>query len=263
MMLKSRQEIDMLFVSTGIVLFIILSSICFADGIAYTDIRKIKRENENLVVKHYHDWSARTSHSRFKMIVTTQNPFTHKNNYSYLECIDKKSEKSIFKLPVPALTYLSISEDSNFIIGLSNIKLHNPFQLVIINRDGKIIKKRHIAKYEVAFSLTEYDAFKKKFQKQNLFLKKLGRIYNVGSTVFVDFFTPGIVNIFGKGCFNYLLEKEKLNHLSRNFCESVSNFVSWYKEPDPQILLKYEGKELVAISLLDPVGERFEISIKE
>jgi hypothetical protein len=58
--------------------------------------------------------------------------------------------------------------------------------------------------------------------------------------------------------------KMKPFHLSKNFGESVSNWVYWYKEPDSKIQLKYNKQnQLIGISLLDRKGcdlkSRFQI----
>jgi hypothetical protein len=96
---------------------------CFSDEIAYRERLKISVENKDLVIIHYHDWSKDTDKKRNKMITTHQDPFLSDNDYSYLECRDKKTGHQNFKKPVPALTKIQISSDSNYIIGLSKIKV--------------------------------------------------------------------------------------------------------------------------------------------
>jgi hypothetical protein len=43
----------------------------------------------------------------------------------------------LFRVPVPALTYIWISPDSKYVVGLSNIKLWNPYQIVVYSRSGE------------------------------------------------------------------------------------------------------------------------------
>jgi hypothetical protein len=50
----------------------------------------------------------------------------------------------IFRRPVPALTYIWISRDSKYIVGISNVKLWNPYQLVVFSRSGDRLFERKI-----------------------------------------------------------------------------------------------------------------------
>ncbi len=62
---------------------------------------------------------------------------------------------------------------------------------------------------------------------------------------------------------SYLYSKIVDSHLSKNFSESVTNWVFWYNEENPKIELRYNEKvQLIGVSLLDPKGERFEIPIQ-
>jgi hypothetical protein len=45
---------------------------------------------------------------------------------------------------VPALTLLWISPDSRYVVGLSNVKLWNPYQLVVFSRAGRRVFERSI-----------------------------------------------------------------------------------------------------------------------
>jgi hypothetical protein len=45
---------------------------------------------------------------------------------------------------VPALTHLWIAPDSRYVVGLSNLKLHNPYQLVVFTRSGRRVFEKRI-----------------------------------------------------------------------------------------------------------------------
>jgi hypothetical protein len=109
----------------------------FADAVGYADIKDIREQNAALTVEHHHDWSRATEPARYKMITTTHDPFTAENTYSWLRAVDRASGKELFRTPVPALTQLWISPDSRYIVGISSIKLWNPYQLVVFTRSGK------------------------------------------------------------------------------------------------------------------------------
>ena len=70
------------------------------------------------------------------MISTNKDVFTTQNTYSSLRVSDLRDGKLLFTVPVPALTHLWISKDSHFIVGISNIKLWNPIQVVVFDSRG-------------------------------------------------------------------------------------------------------------------------------
>jgi hypothetical protein len=90
---------------------------------------------------HHHDWG-KGRNARWKMTSTTKDPFTADNDYSYLVVLDIKTDAEIFRRPVPALTSIWISPDSKYIVGVSNVKLWNPYQLVVFSRSGDRLFER-------------------------------------------------------------------------------------------------------------------------
>lgn len=247
-----------------IILFLFTSRIlCFSDEIAYGEKLKLSIENEKFTVIHYHDWSKDSYEKRYKMITTHQDPFLNDNDYSYLECLDKKSGQQIFKKPVPALSKIQISNDSNYIIGLSKIKLDNPYQLVIFDKQGNLICKKHIAATEALLTLSEFQDFKKKFPSLYNYMTERKMIVIEKDKVYLDYLDCGIQTGITKDTLAYLFSKEAVNHLSEGFSESVTNHIYWYKEPNPKIKFKYNCQELIAISLLDSKGKRFMIPLKQ
>ncbi|MFZ6800535.1 hypothetical protein [Undibacterium sp. Di24W] len=78
------------------------------------------------------------------MISTDKNPFSSLNTYSYIQVSDKKSGNILFKSPVPALTVIWATPDSNYIVGISNIKVWNPYHLVVFNKKGELLYKAAI-----------------------------------------------------------------------------------------------------------------------
>lgn len=75
------------------------------------------------------------------MFLGNANPFTGENDYAFIECLDKKTRKVVFKQPTPALTHLIISPNEQFVVGVSDIKALNPYHLVVFNLKGQLIKK--------------------------------------------------------------------------------------------------------------------------
>ncbi len=158
----------MLLASIGIV--------ALADRVGYSLVFDCKAVSEDIIAEHHHDWSESTRAARWKMISTDKDVFNSKNTYSFLRVVGRRDSRQKFQVPVPALAHLWISPDSRFIVGVSNIKLWNPAQLVVLNARGTVLLAKSI----------QASSF------------------------------PGAT-------------------------ESVSNWVTWYKEPSPAISIQATG----------------------
>jgi hypothetical protein len=97
------------------------------------------------VVEHHHDWSRETEAARWKMVSGSRDPFGAENTFASLRVSERKSGRELFSSPVPALTCLWISPDSRYVVGLSNIKLQNPIQLVVFDRSGRRLFAKGLA----------------------------------------------------------------------------------------------------------------------
>jgi hypothetical protein len=78
------------------------------------------------------------------MVSTRAGPFVPENDWSRLRVAARASGKLLFDAPVPALTFLWISPDSRYVVGLSNIQVWNDVQLVVFARDGRRLLDRGI-----------------------------------------------------------------------------------------------------------------------
>lgn len=245
-----------------ITLILLLGITSFADRIRYNKIANLKVENEKVIVRHYHNWSD-SKYEKWYKIFPEEKRFSDMDiDYAYIECYEKKTGNILFKKPSPALTKIHISDDSRYIIGISNIKVINPYQFVVYNRGGDIIYKKHIAASEAKLTLPEYKEFGQRYPSQTKFLEELHRITLYSNSFYIDFLSVGMPEILGKA-WVFLIKKEAPNYLSKNFGESVTNYVTWYSEVDPKIELRYNNsRQLIGVSLLDPRGERFEIPIE-
>ncbi|GMO40639.1 MAG: hypothetical protein Ta2B_20460 [Termitinemataceae bacterium] len=247
----------------GFIIFSYISMPIFCDRAAYSEKVRIEIESENYRIIHVHDWSLSTKNERHEMMISKeQDPFRRSNNFAYIECIDKRIEKIVFHIPTSAFTHLFISENENYIAGISNIMLDNPYQLIIITITGDIIKKRHITSEEARMRYDDFTNFKNKFQSEFQFLQSRKRIFYIDSYYYIDFLGMSPV-LLGNGVFKFLLKYIHENHLSNNFSQSVTNWVFWFNESNPDLLFNYKNKELYSISILDQENKRIEIPIME
>ncbi len=245
------------------VLFSFLGTVnLFSDIVGYAEFRSIVAESKNFIVIHIHDWTDATRDARYKMITTHQNPFTTQNTYAFFECIDKKTGNVLFKRHCPALTKIEISKDEKFIIGLSDIKLWNPYQFVLYSIKGELLKKRHITPQEAKLTQKQLDDFKNKFPAQYAYLYRKGCIFRASQSWYIDYMSTNMPDKQDKA-WNHLYNYTTTNHLSTNFSGSVTNWIHWYDDKDPSFIFNYRGSELYSISLVDPKQKRFELKIKE
>ena len=101
------------------------ASPAFADRAAYSGVVDLKKTSLALSVEHHHDWS-------------------HPAHPSTLRVRDRLSGKPLFDTTVPAITYLWISPDSRYIVGLSNIKYLNQYQLIVLSDSGQELLKQDL-----------------------------------------------------------------------------------------------------------------------
>jgi len=231
-----------------------------AEPTSYSGKILITAESENFIAKHYHNWTSDTEEELYEMISTDQNPFNEKNNYAYIELIDKRTGKTIFKKPSTALTQIEISKNEKHIVGISNIMVWNPYQLVIYDTNGKLIKKRNFSSEEAKLTLTEYDKFAVNYHTE---CEKLTEFtYYQNDNVYIDFLRTGMPTELGDA-WDYLMDFIVPNHLTSNIWETTTNYVQWFHEEDPKMELNYENERLKSIAINDTQNKRFKINIIE
>jgi hypothetical protein len=127
---------------TALWLMAVASTPAHADRVGYDKVVDLQAETGTVRAEHHHDWGFATHDARWKMISTTENPFTADNDYSYLRLLDKATGAELFRRPVPALTHIWISPDSKYVVGISNVKRWNPYQLVVFSKSGDRLLER-------------------------------------------------------------------------------------------------------------------------
>jgi hypothetical protein len=119
------------------------SSAAHADRVAYNGVVDLSAETETLHAEHHHDWSFLPRAPR-KTISTTENRCAADNDESSLRLCDKTTGIDLFRRPVPALTHIWISPDSEYVVGISSVMFRNPYQLVVFNRIGDRLLERNM-----------------------------------------------------------------------------------------------------------------------
>jgi hypothetical protein len=223
---------------------------------AYQDVVDLRAEGPDFVVVHHHDWSRATREHRQEMIAGSQDPFGPQNDYAHVSFYARDGKTLLKRMPSPALTWLGLSADAKYVVGLSSVKLDNPVQLVVYDPTGKLLLQRHIAPRVACLTPERYGALRRRFPAP---FKALGdHVWSGQGKVYVDYGLPDMADRLGD-LWAELFAAECASPFSSRFTESMTNFVFWFDEQNPQpVVIERDGQPAVLL-LRDPKGEPLEI----
>jgi hypothetical protein len=115
-----------------------------ADGVGYAGVREISVDRGNRRLRHSHDWSAKGLAIGRDHSILALDPFSIRNTFGVVVLSDRTTGDVIFSAPSPALTLLWISDDERYLVGLSDIRLWNPIQVVVYDTVGRILAARAV-----------------------------------------------------------------------------------------------------------------------
>lgn len=238
------------------VVLLLFANPSLGDRISYHEIKDLRAEGADFVVEHHHDWSAATEERRHTMIVTHQNPFTSENNYAYISAKRKDTGAPLFRQPSPALSWLGVTADSRYIIGLSDIKVHNPYQMVVLDRSGRLIAKHHVSSTVACLAPAEHRRLQSRYARQ--FQALQGRVCARDGRVYIDFDGVDIPSRLG-GLWKQLSERACPSPFTPDVSESVTNWIQWFDtaNPDPEVI-EQDGRP-VALRVTDRGKKRVTI----
>ena len=227
------------------------------DGIGYGGTRAITVTNGTLTFDHAHNWDSTKVETLFFDLTHHERFFSPENDFAFVELRD--GEKVLFCSPSPALSHLWISPDGQFFVGLSDIMLRNPYQLVVWRRDGTVIHHEHISAEVAKVSAADQHEFATGFPDAERFLS--GRYFNYRGATYLDYEILGMPNHIGHEAFKFLLSLRTPHPYSGDFSQTVTNFVYWFDRYNPDISITRTGGEL-ALSLRSPSGKPMTIPIR-
>ena len=230
----------------------------YADAVGYGGVHKISVKRGSLTFSHAQNWDSKKVEALFSDLQHHEKFFSSENDFSSVEV--RHGSTTLFHSPSPALTYLWISPDGQFFVGLSDIMLRNPYQLVVWQRNGTIIHYEHISAFVAKFTPEQRNEFAKRFPEAERILS--GRYFTLNGATYLDFDILGVPNQIGDKAFYYLLDYRVRHPYSDDFSESVTNWVGWFDENKPELNIDNTNDE-IKLSLRSPTGKRFSITIKE
>lgn len=236
-----------------LVITMVLADPAFADRAQYAGREDLISRSASLTVRHQHDWSQLPS----QLMFSADSPFGVETDASSLEFFDRGRPTA--RISSPPLTYLYVTPDSRYVVGLSRIKVFNDVQLVVFDRNARLLLKRHISARVYGFSMQEYRRLRAIHAETFAGLDRYSRITQIpyrwrqGDMVYLDLWyattEPGWIQLF-KDSYPGM----RASPYSPNFSESVSNHVYWYHEADPAPRIVESAGQPELIKLRDPKG---------
>lgn len=242
--------------SIFILLALVSASPVQADFVAYQATREVSANSGTLTFRHFHHWGSSKLYPLFSDITHHERFFSAANDFAFVELRD--GNKVLFRSPSPALTHLWISPDAQIFVGLSNIMLSNPYQLVVWRRDGTLLHREHISAQVAKLTQEQRQDFAKRFPKDEQLLS--GWYFTHGGATYLDHSLVG--GRMGDEAWKFLAPLQVPHPYSDDFGESVSNFVYWFDQENPDIRLSRTDWRL-SLSLRSPTGKRFSILLKQ
>ncbi len=239
---------------------LVLCGFIFAQEFPYKITDGCCQFTKKIIVNHAHNWEMGDI---IHNLVETDDEliFTDRNNFSETSLVNDITAFKEWKWPTPAFSKIVISDNSEYILGLSDLKYNNPYQIVIFKQNGDIVYRKHISTLEAKLTEKDYIGFQKEYPLQDKFLNEKYRITHVFDYVYIDYKGTNIYCYLGKPCLDYLDTFSSNSHFSPYFSESYLNWINWYFQPDPQVKFIFNGEQLEKVSLLDPHGDTFEIIV--
>lgn len=237
--------------------FLKLIQCAFADFAPYSERHEVTATTGSLTVRHCHDWSSEKVDSLFQDLSHHEAFFTAANDFSFTELRD--GSKVLFKCPSPALTHVWISPDGQFVVGLSDVMLHNPYQLMIWKRDGSLLHREHISAEVAKLSLEQRREFARRFPKAEKLLER--RYFTQRGILYLDYSVLGVPEEIGDAPWDFMDAFRSPHPYSDDFAESATNRVHWFDPKKPEVGLMQKG-DGYTLTLRSPSGKPMTISFK-
>lgn len=234
-----------------------------ADYAAYSGKHEVSASTATLKVRHAHDWDWQKLDPIFKNLKDHDKIFSDAANpCAHLEAKDDAG-RVLFRTACPALTHLWISPDSQHIIGLSNVMLRNPYQLVIWRRDGTLLHREHIEPQVSKLTAAQKQDFARLHPEANALLADHFFSLAGDAAVYVDFLIMGMPGFISPQAWDFLKNQMVAHPYSADFNSTVTNHVYWFDEarPEPVLTLDPATAKPVTLTLRSPKGDRFTIPL--
>lgn len=200
-----------------------------AEPVPYAKIVDLEARSENIVVRHHHDWYPVAHGKAGNVRYSLAEPFGVGNDYAYVSAHSLADGAALWRVPSAPFTWLGISPEGRYIIGLSAIKLGNPTQLAVFTANGGLIGRTGIADRHWCVPRATRDA-------------EIAKLPEAQQAVPAAFAYPACLPN------------------AKHFGGTPTNYISWYYGADPAPRVIEEAGRVVAVELRDPTGAKMRIA---
>jgi len=225
-------------------LILLTGNYALADSFAYSGKHDCETRRDELHAVHYHNWSSPKIPELFLDLGNHETFLKEVNDFAYIE-LSNSDGKVLFRQPSSALTYIWISPDHKYIVGLSNVMLYNPYQLMVWGIDGDLIHKEHISSSVARLSKEAMVQFRQNFSQAEEILRN--RVMRSGDYFIIDYEILGIPNFISAEAWRYLYERRVPHPYSADFSSSVTNWINWYDEGAPNVRIEESAHKTTLI----------------
>lgn len=241
-----------------------------ADRIPYSDRVHLTARTSSLVVNHCHDWSRALTprlDGEWRLAFSRAAPFGVGPDISSLE-LYLPNGTTVARLTSPPLRYIKITPDSRYVIGLSDVRLLNSTQALVLDGRGTVLLRRQVSGELFCLSRAQYDhltkAYPRLFERMARFAAGARQTlaWRAGTNYYLD---PAWL-IDDKDWPRFAQEIAPLkcrNPLSANISESVTNWVRWYDLKNPDVRVIEQNGVPAALSLRDAGGVVISMPFRE
>ena len=220
-----------------------------------------------IMVRHHHDWSrVPTKDGGWRLRYSAATPFGVDDETSNLKFYSSQGA-FVARVPSPPLTYLEITADGRYVIGLSEIKHLNATQLVVFSPKGELLLRRRISAEVYCFDTKGYEELKRKHREAFRQLASYSRLshdtygWRENDKFYLDI-SGGIVEPQWSALWRDLYPTMCDSPLSSHFTESVTNWVHWYHNTDPRPHVTEKDGRPFEVRLRDPRGIEFAVNFE-
>lgn len=231
----------------------LLSTQSLADRVPYSGSVDLTAARGTLRVRHRHDWSK----FKWQLRYSERTPFGVEVNVSSLEF--NEGGKRLVTVTSPPLTYLYVTDDARYVVGLSSIKLGNDVQLIVLDRNAKVLLRRHISDDVFRLTPSKYATLRAAYPETFRQLDANARVSQVpyawsdAGFVYLDIWLNA-AEAEWPNLFHELFPARVRSPWSPSFSESVTNSVHWYDIENPAVRIVEDHGRPERIEIRDPKG---------
>ncbi len=223
------------------VLVLGMVAIARGDMVGYGGPHDCSASRDGFVFRHQHDWNWNVIDKLFEKHGSDPKAiFSDDNTFSHVELVDR-SGKTLFRKPSPALTHLWVSPGAEYLVGISNVQLRNPYHLVIWRSDGTLVHARHISPTVARLTQTDRIEFIRRFPMSESRLSEDYFLHAGALYLAYDHHQ----NDLPEDAWDFLKDFRVSNPIAPDISASVTNWIWWFDGQDPAIALEKKDRDLL------------------